>query len=126
MYVFYTHKDQRGKYCKPYKYLITTNGMTSYRAFVSIEAFKQYLRDRGLHLKKAGKQFAKIIGNYETKYTSPENFKKVKGGIETMVLNNGRYVPCKILDGIEYVYHTGVYDPNYDNNQYFELDKIYG
>lgn len=131
--VFYTFKSKRGGYCKPYKYLIQKNG-TAYLAFEHTHAFKRWLRERGLKLVKSGKQYAFIKGEFTKQYTSPDDFKKIEGAIDTMVLNNGNYVPCKIKDGIEYVYHKGYIDNDYfDHNkieqrihEYRRLSKIYG
>jgi hypothetical protein len=104
LYVTYTTKQYRkgGKMCAPYKYLITNNG-TSYLAFVKTSAFKRWLRERGLKLKKAGVRFASIEGNFKTAYVQ----ELPNDGLKTVVLHNGDYVPCVIKNGTEYVYHKG-------------------
>lgn len=111
--VFYTYKYKRSQFCAPYKYLIKRNG-ASYRAFVKTSSFKRWLRERNLTLKKAGKQYATIVGDYNRVY------KNLTGvATNTMVLRNGDYVPCLIetVDGIttEYVHHTGICTKNYND-----------
>lgn len=131
--VTYTNKDKRSNFCQPYKYLIQKNG-AAYSAFVNTSAFKRWLRERGLKLVKCGKQYAKIEGDFIRQYASPADFERINGATETMVLSNGAYVPCKIKDGIEHVYHKGIYDKDdYKGDkmqerieEYRRLRKIYG
>jgi hypothetical protein len=133
MRVSYTNKDQRSKFCQPYKYLITGHGGTSKTAFIHTHAFKRWLRERGLNLVKSGKQGAKIIGDYSRVYCNHNKAEFNIKGLKTMVLSNGDYVPCIIKDGVEYVHHTGICTKKWDQestqerlNEHRKLQKRYG
>lgn len=122
MYVTYTTKDYRrsGRMCRPYKYLISKGG-TPYIAFVHTHAFKRWLRERGLKLRKAGKRFAAIEGEYFTQYadlTERLSDWRKETAQRTMRLSNGAYVPCLIERDeqgcvIELVHHTGIADTDF-------------
>jgi len=130
--VYYTNRNDRHKTCAPYRYLITNNA-TSYKAFVNIHAFKNWLRERSLKLVKCGKQGAMIEGEYLTRYIDHSLLTPQKDDINTMRMHNGEYVPCVIRkeDGhiVENVHHKGyrsVNDERQSIEEYNKLSKIYG
>lgn len=94
---FYIVTDRRMKQirhtmCRPYRYLIYLQG-TSYQAFENKRAFKNWLYERNLGIKRLGRGYCQIIGSYyEVSHMEPyESVRAKLGESHNWELSNGDY-----------------------------------